>query len=74
MSERETTEDEWAIERPGFLGTVRQLTDCAKCGEPIRGGRNEPRHYAYIGTPKLHCICNDCYESFPEGTRHDHHN
>jgi len=55
----------WAIQRPGFLGTVRQLTDCAKCGELIRKSKSEPRHYANIGKPTLHCICDDCYDALP---------
>lgn len=71
MTERETIEGEWAIERPGFLGTFRQLTDCAKCGEPIRKGKHEPLRWCNIGHPTLHCICDDCYDGLPEGTTHD---
>lgn len=56
----------WAIHEPGFLGTVRQLLCCARCGDYIRTGRNEPRHYSGIFTPAAHAICNDCYEALPE--------
>lgn len=56
----------WAIQQPGFLGTARQLTDCAKCGQRINKTKNEPRHYGHVGRPTLHCVCDDCYDQFED--------
>lgn len=55
----------WAIRGPGFLGTVKQLVNCARCGEVLPGGHNEPRHFRDIGKPSFHCICNDCNDALP---------
>lgn len=55
----------WVANQPGFWGTIRQLTECAKCGGG-GGGHHEPRNFADIFKPSVHWICDDCYETLPE--------
>ena len=57
----------WAIRQPGFLGTVKQLINCARCGEPLPFKRHdEPRRFRDICKPTLHCICDDCHDALPD--------
>jgi hypothetical protein len=56
----------WAMQEPGFVGTVRQLTQCGRCGEPLPPKRHsEPRRYGDIGKPSMHVICDGCFEDLP---------
>lgn len=62
----ESTEN-WAIRMPGFLGTVRQLIACARCGENLPFKRSdEPRHFRDIFKPTFHVICDICYDELPD--------
>lgn len=54
----------WAIRNPGFLGSTKQLTNCARCGELNLKRHDEPRHFCL--TPTLHVICDDCYDTLPD--------
>lgn len=57
----------WAIRQPGFLGTVKQLLNCARCGKPLPFKRSdEPRHYRDMFKPTFHCICDDCHDALPD--------
>lgn len=57
--------DRWAIREPGFLGSTRQLLDCARCGEELPFKRHdEPRHFRRY--PSLHVICDDCHDELPD--------
>lgn len=57
----------WAIRSPGFLGSTKQLLNCARCGEMLPTKRhNEPRHFRDIGKPSLHVLCDACYEQLPD--------
>jgi hypothetical protein len=61
----ESTE-KWAFHEPGFRGSVKQLTHCARCGEiPPARGWNEPRFWGDIGKSTFHLICDQCYENLP---------
>lgn len=54
----------WAFRQPGFIGTVRQLTACARCGDPLR-----PLAWRKVrdaGTPAQHVICDECFDALPE--------
>ena len=64
MSEGESTAD-WAIMRAGFIGSIDQLTCCARCGENLPPKRHdEPRWF--FSEPVFHAICDDCYDALPE--------
>lgn len=66
LPEGESTE-KWAIREPGFLGTVKQLTHCARCGEPLPPkGVHRPRHFRDIFQATHHIICDDCYDALPD--------
>ena len=65
LPDGESTE-KWAIRSPGFLGSIMQLVCCARCGESLRGGRNEPTHYRDIFKPTAHFLCDDCYNALPD--------
>lgn len=58
--------DKWAIRNPGFMGSVKQLLCCARCGEFLRGGHNKPRHGRDIFKPTMHFICDDCFNALPD--------
>jgi hypothetical protein len=60
----ESTE-KWAFHEPGFRGSVKQLTHCARCGKIQRKSYNEPRFFANIGKPNIHLICDACHEAMP---------
>jgi hypothetical protein len=56
----------WAIRSPGFLGSAKQLTHCARCGEPLPFKRlDEPRHFRDILKPTHHIICDPCHDALP---------
>lgn len=58
----------WAIVcEPGFLGSSKQLINCARCGEvPPFKRQDEPRHYRDIGKPTVHLVCDECYDALPD--------
>lgn len=60
----ESTE-QWAWRQPGFIGSVRQLCCCARCGEtPPAKPHHEPRHYGRA--PVLHLLCDQCFDALPD--------
>ncbi len=66
LPEGESTEL-WAIREQGFLGSLRQLFDCARCGEhPPFKRTDEPRHIRDIFKPTVHMICDDCFDELPD--------
>ena len=57
----------WAINQPGFMGSIKQLTHCARCGElPPPKRHDEPQKYSHTGRPTMHMICDRCYEELPD--------
>lgn len=57
----------WAIRDPGFIGSTKQLLNCARCGETLPFKRmDEPRHYRDVGRTTFHCICDDCHDALPD--------
>lgn len=56
----------WALYQPGFRGTVRQLTCCGKCGQPLAGGRHTKRKVTNIFKPSMHFLCDECFNSLPD--------
>ena len=66
LPEGESTE-QWAFRSHGFMGTIKQLTHCARCGEhlPI-SGKARPRHYLDIGKKTFHTLCDECYGALPD--------
>lgn len=58
--------EKWAADEPGFMGTIRQLLDCAKCGKTLPGGKNTPQKTFNLFKPSLHFLCNNCWESLPD--------
>ena len=65
LPEGESTE-KWAFRNPGFMGTVRQLIRCARCGDYVKGGKNDPRHFIDILKPTFHTLCDDCHNALPD--------
>lgn len=56
----------WAIREPGFLGSLQQLTRCARCGCNLPPTKpNETRHFCDIFKPTLHIVCDECFEALP---------
>jgi hypothetical protein len=55
----------WFCDRGAFWGTYRQLCLCAKCGNSDHKRPDEPRHYAGVGQPWLHMLCDECFDSLP---------
>lgn len=62
--EGESTEN-WAIRETGFLGSIKQLLNCARCGEVSRKLPNEPRHFRDVFKPTFHFLCDDCWDALP---------
>ncbi len=57
--------EKWALLRPGFAGSIAQLTSCARCGEPLPPKRpDEPRHFRL--SPTIHVLCDDCHDDLPD--------
>lgn len=56
----------WAFHEPGFAGSIKQLLCCARCGEYLKKGRNEPCHFMDIFKESYHVLCDDCHEALPE--------
>ena len=65
LPDGESTE-KWAIRGPGFLGTVKQLLNCARCGKisPPKY-KDAPVHYRGFFKPTFHFICDDCWDALP---------
>jgi hypothetical protein len=61
----ESTEN-WAANEPGFMGSARRLTCCARCGEFLSGGYNKPRKVFDLCQPTMHFLCDDCFDQLPE--------
>jgi hypothetical protein len=61
----ESTE-RWAFREPGFFGSIKQIMLCARCGETVKGGPNEPRHFRDVMKPTMHVLCEPCYQELPE--------
>lgn len=62
----ESTE-KWAFRDPGFMGTLKQLTHCARCGEHLPvSDKSKPRFYFGIGKPTFHTLCDDCFDVLPD--------
>jgi hypothetical protein len=60
---------DWAISKPGFLGSTQQLLCCACCGELLREPRGAPRRCRDIGKPTIHFICDTCFDALPDQTK-----
>lgn len=56
----------WACREDGFFGSVRQLVNCARCGDGLRGGGDTPHRYRDIFKPTMHFLCDPCYEGLPQ--------
>jgi len=57
----------WAIREPGFLGSIKQLINCARCGGYLEiKGRHEKCHFRDIFQPTHHVICDKCYDELPD--------
>lgn len=61
----ESTE-QWAICKPGFWGSINQLTCCGRCGDYLHGGPYTKHHIANIMQPTEHWLCDECYDSLPD--------
>ncbi len=64
LPEGESTE-KWAIRSPGFLGSARQLVNCARCGGFSSKRHDEPRHFRDIFKSTMHFLCDDCFDALP---------
>jgi len=57
---------QWACRKPPFFGTIRQLTDCARCGGALPPGHHRKRRVFNLMKPNMHFLCDDCFEQLPE--------
>jgi hypothetical protein len=56
----------WAIRKPGFLGSVRQLVECGRCGNGLDpASPSHPRPCIGLMTPTMHFLCRACYDDLP---------
>ena len=61
----ESTEH-WAFREPGFMGSVKQILNCARCGQmPPPKGKDHPLHVRNVGKPTIHMLCDECWEALP---------
>lgn len=65
LPDGESTE-KWAFNAVGFAGSIKQLICCARCGDYIRKGAHESRHFYDVFKPSFHALCDDCYDSLPD--------
>jgi hypothetical protein len=63
MTDDGESTERWAMRQPDFIGTVKRLLCCARCGESLPGGPNRTRK-VFSARPLLF-ICDDCYEALP---------
>ena len=56
----------WAMRQPGFMVTYKQLCNCGRCGEPMRGGPHKKQRIVDAMKPSMHWICDDCNDQLPE--------
>lgn len=56
----------WAMRKPGFFGTITQLTCCARCGDVLPSGQDTQHKMFRIFTPAVHCLCDPCFDELPE--------
>ena len=63
--EGESTE-KWAMRQPGFFGTEKQLTCCARCGGNLPFGKDKKRRVFDLLKPSMHMICDDCFDALPD--------
>lgn len=61
----ESTE-QWACREPGFFGSARQLTCCARCGGPLPHGHDRKRKVCGLFKPTMHFLCDECFDQLPE--------
>lgn len=58
---------QWAINAPGFLGSLKQLLHCARCGQLLPFKRSgEPRYFRDVCKPTFHVLCDDCHDALPD--------
>ena len=55
----------WGFREAGFMGSIKQLTCCARCGEVIRSGPNEPVARRDVFKPTVHVVFRECNEALP---------
>ena len=65
IAEGECTEA-WAMRQPGFFGSVKQLTCCARCGGDLPHGKHKKRRMFAPLKPSMHFICDACFEALPD--------
>lgn len=58
--------EHWPLYQPGFLGTVRQLSCCARCGKELKPGCKTPRHTFHVLKRTMHFLCDDCFDALPD--------
>jgi hypothetical protein len=71
MATHEMTADgestaQWAIRQPGFLGSIKQLCCCARCGETIPGGPGKKRKVFNMMKSNMHFLCDGCFAELPD--------
>jgi hypothetical protein len=54
------------MRQPGFFGTEKQLTCCARCGGNLPFGKDKKRRVFDLLKPSMHMICDDCFDALPD--------
>lgn len=56
----------WAIRTTGFLGSIKQILCCARCGEFLRKSKHDPVHYRDLFKRTAHALCDECHDALPD--------
>ena len=56
----------WAMAEPGFMGSIKQLVCCGRCGDLIQKPHDQARHVFDAFGPSMHWICDQCLDALPE--------
>ncbi|MAK86560.1 MAG: hypothetical protein CMK96_06380 [Pseudomonas sp.] len=60
----ESTE-KWALHKEGFIGSIQQLTCCARCGDRLEPKSPSENRRFGLG-PVFHILCDPCYDALPD--------
>lgn len=58
--------EKWAMMAHGFIGSVKQLIVCGRCGEYLSGGQHDKHHYGNLFKPNFYWLCDECYAELPD--------
>lgn len=66
MTEDGESTENWAINQPGFSGSIRQLTCCARCGKDLPANRRNEKVTFARDLTRPHALCEGCFDELPD--------